>query len=302
VTALYRESNHPALYYQDMLSDERRMERYRRAIEAVVQPGDVVVDLGTGLGVLAIMAAQAGAARVYAVDVRSHVIPITQRIIDSNGMADRITLIDADAVDTKLPESVDVIVNELIGDFGTDENIYECVAAVAKRHLRPGGRVLPRRLSTHIVGVSYGDEFRGVYGHTFHGIDLSSAVTDRFEPETVMHGLRHHPNELTNVVTLEDIDFEADLPERAYEYEADLDVVRDGDLQGFVGYFDCELAPEINLNNYICYPGCHWENWNWPVTPVVTVTAGQKIHGVLTAPPRTVASCWRWNWSLPKSD
>jgi predicted RNA methylase len=298
---LFRESNHPALYYQDMLSDERRMARYRQAIDTVVQPGDVVVDLGTGLGVLAIMAAQAGASRVYAVDVRSHVIPITQRIIDSNGMADRITLIDADAVDAKLPESVDVIVNELIGDFGTDENIYECVAAIAQDYLRPGGRVLPRRLSTHIVGVSYEDEFRGVFGHAIHGIDLSSAVTDPFKPETVMHGLRHRPNELTEVVTLEDIDFEAQLPKRAYEYEASLDVVRDGDLQGFVGFFDCELAPGIKLDNYPCYPGCHWANWNWPVTPVATVMAGQKIRGVLTTPPRTVASCWRWDWSLSNS-
>ena len=60
--------NHPAVHYQDMLSDHERMRRYRQAIEAVVRPGDVVADLGTGLGVLALMAVRAGASFVYAID------------------------------------------------------------------------------------------------------------------------------------------------------------------------------------------------------------------------------------------
>ena len=297
-----KESNHPALYYQDMLSDERRMERYRKAIEAVVRPGDVVVDLGTGLGVLAIMAAQAGAARVYAVDVRPHILPMTQRVLEANSVADKITLIDADATEVTLPENVDVIINELIGDFGTDENIYECVAAVAANYLRPGGRVLPRRLSTHIVGVTYDNEFRGVYSSAYHGMDLTPAISDPFDPDVVMYGLLRKPIELTDVYTLEDIDFEADLPERAYEYDANLDVVRSGELQGFVGFFRCELAPGITLDNYPSYPGCHWVNWNWPVTPVLGVESGQRILGTLTTPERTVASCWKWAWSLLSQD
>ena len=298
MTAVFRESNHPALYYQDMLGDARRMERYRQAINRVVQPGDVVADLGTGLGVLAIMAVQAGARHVYAVDVRPQIIPITERVLEANNVADRITLIQADATDVRIPEPVDVIVNELIGDFGTDENIYECVAAVVATSLKPGGSVLPRRLSTHIVGVEYGDEFRGVFSEDFFGMDLSAAVEEPFSPDVVMHGLRRQPRELTDIVAVEHIDFESELPPRAYRYERELQVVQDGVLQGFVGFFDCELADGIKLNNYPCYEGCHWVNWNWPVTPVVNVREGQTIRGELTTPEKTVASCWKWDWTL----
>lgn len=296
--SVLKESNHPALYYQDMLSDERRMIQYQKAIRPVVRPGDVVVDLGTGLGVLAMMAVQAGARHVYAVDVRPQVIPITQRILEANGCADRVTLIRADATEVELPEPVDVIINELIGDFGTDENIYECVAAVAANYLREGGRVLPRRLSTHMVGVSYNQEFRGVYSAGFHDMDLTAALTDPFEPEVIMHGVNHPPLELTNIHTLEDINFEAELPERAYEYEVKFDVSCSGPLQGFVGYFACELAAGVTLTNYPCYPGCHWVNWNWPVTPAVQVESGLQITGLLTTPERTVASCWRFDWAV----
>ena len=174
----YKETNHPALYYQDMLSDERRMVRYREAIEAVVKPGDVVVDLGNGLGVLAIMAVQAGAEHVYAVDVRPQVTAITERIFAANGVSDRITMVCGDIMDVELPGKVDVIVNELIGDFGTDENIYECVRAVADRYLNDDGHIVPSRLQTHIVGVTYEGELRGVYNDNFHTMDLSSAITD----------------------------------------------------------------------------------------------------------------------------
>ena len=182
----YKESNHPALYYQGMLSDERRMVRFRTAIDAVVQPGDVVVDLGTGLGVLAIMAARAGAEHVYAVDIRPQVMSIAERIIAANGFREKISLICSDAMDVELPRQVDVIVNELIGDFGTDENIYECVRSVADRYLKDGGRIMPNRLSTRIVGVTYDRELRGVFGDDVHDMDLSSAVTDAFTPPAII--------------------------------------------------------------------------------------------------------------------
>ena len=294
----YKESNHPALYYQDMLSDERRMVRYREAIEAVVKSGDVVVDLGTGLGVLAIMAARAGAEHVYAVDIRPQVMDITQRIIEANGLKDRISLVCSDAMELELPQKVDVILNELIGDFGTDENIYECVRVVADRFLKDDGRVLPSRLSTHIVGVTYDDEFRDVYGKDFHNMDMRAAVTDPFTPAAIMYGMRHRPLELTEVIAIEQNEFGHQMPERTYEYPLEIPVIQSGDLQGFVGFFDCELAPGVALDNYPCYPGCHWVNWNWPVTPVVQVEKGQTISGRLSTPEKTVASCWSLQWDV----
>jgi hypothetical protein len=111
-----------------------------------------------------------------------------------------------------------------------------------------------------------------------------------------MYGLRHKPIELTRCITVESIDFEKPMPKRAYEYELELDVLQDGDLQGLVGYFDAELAPGILLDNYPCYPGCHWVNWHWPVMPVRPVRAGETLRGVLQTPPLTVASGWRWQW------
>src|SRR5687767_11975833 len=51
-----------------MLADQPRMAFYHAAVARHIQPGDRVVDLGTGTGILAAFAARRGAAHVYAID------------------------------------------------------------------------------------------------------------------------------------------------------------------------------------------------------------------------------------------
>ena len=95
-----------------MLDDEPRTRGYMEAIEAVVRAGDVVVDIGTGTGVLATVAPRTGAARVHA--------------IESSAIAD-----------------ADVLMTEMIGNDPLDEHLLELVADAKSRLLRSGARLVP---------------------------------------------------------------------------------------------------------------------------------------------------------------
>ena len=97
-----------------MLNDRRRTASFLAAIRRVVRPGDVVVDVGTGTGVLAIAAAQAGAARVYAVEATG-IGKLAEANFRANGLQDRITLVPGWSMQVTLPERADVLVSEVIG-------------------------------------------------------------------------------------------------------------------------------------------------------------------------------------------
>ncbi|HZV10746.1 MAG TPA: 50S ribosomal protein L11 methyltransferase, partial [Novosphingobium sp.] len=75
-----------------MLHDDRRTGDFIRAVTAAVRPGDVVLDIGTGSGVLAVAVARAGARRVYAVEA-SDIAAVAGRVFAANGVRKRVTLV-----------------------------------------------------------------------------------------------------------------------------------------------------------------------------------------------------------------
>ena len=125
-----------------MICDRVRTEAFERAIRAVVRPGDVVLDVGAGSGILSLFAARAGAARVYAVE-RTTVAVLAQDLAEANGFGEVIEVIHGDLMDIELPEKVDVIVSEWLGGFGIDEGMLTPVIVARDRWLKPGGVMIP---------------------------------------------------------------------------------------------------------------------------------------------------------------
>ena len=69
---------------ESLLLDKARCDAYREAIHRTVKPGDVVVDLGAGTGLLSFFALQAGARHVYAIEM-SRIADVAAELIEANG-------------------------------------------------------------------------------------------------------------------------------------------------------------------------------------------------------------------------
>ena len=132
--------------HRTMICDRVRTEAFRRAIESVVRPGDIVLDVGAGSGILSLFAAQAGAARVYAVEQTS-VAVLAQELAVANGVADIVQVIQGDVLDIEPPGRVDVVVSEWLGGFGIDEGMLVPVIAARDRWLKPGGLMIPHSVT-----------------------------------------------------------------------------------------------------------------------------------------------------------
>jgi len=174
-----------------MLHDTRRTGAYLAAIDAAVRPGDVVLDLGTGSGVLAVSAARAGARHVYAIEA-TDIADVAERVFAANGVADRITLIRGWSKQIELPERADVLVAELIGNDPFEEELLETTIDARERLLQPGARLVPDGLTVlarplllpeadvglHAVGHAAIESWKQAYGIDFEPL-LDAAPSAR---------------------------------------------------------------------------------------------------------------------------
>ena len=173
-----------------MLHDDRRTSDYVGAVRSAVRSDDIVLDIGTGSGVLAIAAARAGARHVYAVEA-SDIADVAERVFAANGMQDRVTLIRGWSRDVELPEPADVLVAEVIGNEPFEEEILETTLDARRRLLKPDARLIPhtlelvarpllipegearqRAIGSHAIQrwrQLYGIEFQPLLDAAFHG-------------------------------------------------------------------------------------------------------------------------------------
>lgn len=129
-----------------MLHDERRTGDYLAAIAAAVRPDDVVLDIGTGSGVLAVAAARAGARHVYAIEA-SDIAEVARRVFAANGVEDRVTLLPGWSRHATLPEPATLLVAEVIGNEPLEEEILETTLDARRRLLAPDARLIPHALT-----------------------------------------------------------------------------------------------------------------------------------------------------------
>src|SRR4051812_9552514 len=135
-----------------MLQDRERTGAFRRAVHEVVQPGDVVLDIGAGSGVLSLFACQAGARRVYAIE-SGEAIEIAREMSRRQGMEDRLVLINEHSYQARIDEPVDVIVTETLWNFGFGEGLLGTVIDARGRFLKEGGRIVPAGFESWLAPV-----------------------------------------------------------------------------------------------------------------------------------------------------
>ena len=141
-------------FHDLMLNDHIRMQAYEHAIKQAVRPGDTVLDLGTGTGILSQWALEAGASHVYAIEMDAVILERAIERIRQLGFASRFTPFNCLSYDVVIPEKVDVLISEIIGNMADNEDFQPVLNDAFTRFLKSSGHAIPYAVSSYITPIS----------------------------------------------------------------------------------------------------------------------------------------------------
>jgi SAM-dependent methyltransferase len=263
-----------------MLIDDARTLAFAAAIGAAVRPGDRVVDVGTGSGILAMFAARAGAGLVHALEI-TRMADWAERLAARNGLSN-MTVVRGDAADFDAGGPVDVVMGEFAGMWLLEEwRHYAAFVQVRDRWLKPEGRVVPRAAGLYLSAV----DSRRL--HLERGWGFLDAPVYGFDFSEVLTSGAHVPAryilsaDWRSIVATQEIarfDFrhgtERDF---LFETEARFPYPVAGMFHGFIGHFDLDMGEGLPALSTSCGAReTHWHQSYFPI-PQIAVPAGGTV-------------------------
>ena len=256
-------------WHSKMLADSVRVDTYRIGIARHVRPGDVVIDLGTGTGLLAFFAAKSRAKKVYAID-HSNIIEVAKEIAKRNGFGN-IQFVKTNSRAFSPPEKADLIIHEQMNQALFGENLVENLLDLKKRALKSGGAILPGQFDLFIEPVVMKDEYFFPYiweidnlgldlkflrdcsviepfkSHRYRFQSVKGFFVDRFlcSPEAVMS------------IDINKIHSADEIPKKL---EISRTVAQGGVLEGFCVYFRAHFDEQTSFDTSPMNRQTSWEN------------------------------------------
>jgi SAM-dependent methyltransferase len=265
-----------------------RLDKYRQAIEKRVKPGNTVLDLGTGTGILAFFACLTGARRVYALESGS-VISLAKLLARENGFEDRIVFLAGASAELDLPEQVDVIITDTVDFFVPDT--LRSIQDARHRWLRPSGSLIPTSMELFVAPV----EAREIYARQIdswnsrrYGIDFS--IIRQFAINQCYPADVSPADLLADAASMATLSL-PDLTSVAFDGEVSATAQRSGTLHGLCLWSASDLADGITLSNR---PGATTTNYSQLFLPVAQPIPVNEGDGLKIRVRSYDSFHWRW--------
>ena len=280
--------------FGDMIADKARFGAYADAIARAVRPGDVVVDLGCGPGIFALLACRAGAKRVYAID-SGEVIHFARQLAVANGLADRIEFLHGDSRQTQLPERANVLVSDVRGALPLFAEAIPSIEDARERFLIEGGAQIPMRDTIYAAVVETPEFYKRLaspWKDAGREIDLTAALP--LVLNSVYKVRSQSAQLLTEPQTWCTLDYTAHLNPRAGAKLRFL-ATRSGTAHGVTAWFETQLFDGIGFSSAPGSVGSIYGQGFLPWLEPVAVEAGQEMEVDLHADPVDGDYIWRWD-------
>lgn len=283
--------------YGAMISDEVRIEAYAEALRRAVRSDSVVVDIGTGTGIFALIACQNGARRVYALD-SSEFVHLAAHTAAENGFADRMICLQAISTAVDLPEKADVVVSDICGQLPWVPGRMEAIDDARRRLLAPGGVLIPNADRVWLALAQADKDYRRISSPWVErpfGLAMEAATSAARNRVTSLSGKRV---DLLSEPVLVAAHNYSELQKSDLDVDLLIEVTRVGTAHGFVLWFDIDLVEGVGFSSA---PGGNAEVYGQvflPLAQPVKVQPGCRVMVRLRAVVRNNKYEWLWRTSF----
>ena len=285
--------------YGEMIADKVRMDPYVYALKAAIGPDSVVLDIGTGAGMHALLACKFGARKVYAIEPND-AIHLARELARENGFADRIEFFQDVSTHVTLPVKADVIVSDLRGVLPLYGGHIPAIIDARQRHLAPGGVLIPKRDTVRVSLVETGKVYNELIGPWDYPYGMSMKKAKQFvlndwieeNADTFNKRSLLMEPQIWTVLDYTSIENPEVSSSRLIQK-----AIRDGTAHGLLMWFDGEIAEGIHIFNgpgaekAAEVYGCAF----FPLLEPVPIDKGDTIKLDIRADLIEEQYVWRWH-------
>lgn len=279
--------------YCVMVADPVRMDAYRRALERAVTPGSVVLDVGTGIGVFAILASRYGARRVFAVEP-GDVIRLAERIAEDNGVGGDVEFIQDMSTRITLPERADVMISDLRAVLPLFQYHIPSIVDARKRLLAPGAVLIPLRDSLWAAVVHAPDTYRKLTRPWSDDLGVDMQATEPVLTQMSRRVVATPDQLVTEPRCWATLDYET-IADPNVHGGAEWTVTKASAAHGILLWFDTELAEGIGFSNAPGEVETIYGNEFFPFSSEIALEPGDVIRVDLAADLVMDRYVWRWS-------
>ncbi len=253
------------LWHIPMLAHHQRNIAYEEAINATVKPGDIVLDIGTGSGLLAMMAARSGASHVYACEANKLMAEVAKEVITSNGYSDHITILDKHSTDLvvgkDIPTRADVLVTEIFDNAVTGEGVLPSLRHAWQNLLQKDARLIPQKAKLYgaLIETPHFENYHSIGDVCGFDLSMMNALSHPLSYKDVNFDFAQASDEkiLSTPFLIQDWDF-SKRPSLQFSQSIQVEIVSEGVANGILMWFDLCLSQNVTLSTQSPHPQDHW--------------------------------------------
>ncbi|NWT27907.1 ANM7 methyltransferase, partial [Cardinalis cardinalis] len=266
--------------YADMLHDKDRNVKYyqgiRAAVSRVKERGEkaIVLDIGTGTGLLSMMAASAGADFCYAIEVFKPMANAAVKIVEKNGFSDKIKVINKHSTEVTVGPDGDmqcranILVTELFDTELIGEGALPTYEHAHKYLVQEGCEAVPHRATVYVQLVESRRmwSWKKLFPVHVEAEDGEKILVPPSEmencpglPSVCDIQLNQMPSSdfstLSDVVKMFSVDFSKPVQSASTCYRVQLEPVKSGKAQIVLSWWDIDMDPSGMIN---CSMAPYW--------------------------------------------